>query len=378
MRGRRRAIGLLCLVVAGCHGADPSASPDAEVSAEPSVGASPAQSATADPPTGEPSQAAEPGDPTVALQGRAMEAIGAGGIDVVARVGATGFRLPENERVFDISGDRVLSARLEGGDGDPELVVRTIEGDIVRVIDPGMDIPQTGIVRGEDVYFGGVSLPEGSTNSFEAFDRGAWVAHGDAPPVPVLAAVQGVAVYTSIERSPDGRTIGIWRCGAACETLLVGTAGDVVTIPRPGLIALPNDVALVIGKFSDVTAYAVSDGAEVWRAETTGVYYGRYATNDGERIVISSIEDAGDDDASTTDELRIDVLEALTGTVQTSVLLSTDDRLAWLEPALSTDRYVAILDAVLPNVDEDPGEIRVVDLEAARLLGITLSFGDVP
>lgn len=230
----------------------------------------------------------EPDDPAEVLAGRAVEALGGGGIDAVMRIGAPGFLLSEHEHLLDVHGDRVLSGRIEDGDGNAQLIVRDLVGDLLREIDTGMEVPQTAIVRGDDVYFGGIDFPEDG-DPFEAMDRGAWVARGDAPPELIVAATPGVAIYHTFELSPDGRTIGISRCGEdACTTILMRQGSATVEVPKPGLIALTNDVALLIGRFSDVTAHAIAGGAELWRAETEGVYYGRYATTDGTRIVISS------------------------------------------------------------------------------------------
>jgi hypothetical protein len=375
-------IGALCVVLAiGCSVPDPAATrslgPGGSLSTDPAGGESPTPSVT------EPGMSVggvEPDDPAAAaaaLTGRAMEALGEGGADVVARIGADGFRLPDGERLVDVHGDRVLAARSGVDGATATLVVRDVDGELVREIDTGMHIPQTGIVRGEDVYFAGVDLGEDDADLVDAADRGAWIAHGDAPPEPLLPAEDGLAVYTAIERSPDGRTIGIWRCGEICATILIGPAGDAVKVPRPGLIALTDEVALVIGAFSDVTAFAVDDGAELWRAETDGAYYGRYATTDGGRIVLSSIENVGDD-TNTTDQLRIEVLDAMTGAVERTVLVSTGQSLLWVVRSLSSDRYVAILDSVLPNVDDGPHEVQVVDLETRQLLDVALALGDVP
>jgi hypothetical protein len=94
--------------------------------------------------------------------------------------------------------------------------------------------------------------------------------------------------------------------------------------------------------------------------------------------VISSVGDAGDDDGNSTDQLRVEVMDALTGVVERTVLVPTDDALFWVAPTLSSDRYVALLDSVLPNPDEGPRGVRVVDLDAGRLLNLELMLGDVP
>jgi hypothetical protein len=320
----------------------------------------------------------EPDDPAEALAGRAVEALGDGGIDVVMRIGAEGFRLPEGERLYNLDGDRVLSVVADSEGGKARMMVRDLGGAPLHAFDTGMQVPQTGIVRGDAVYFGGIDFGEDG-DPLTAMDRGAWVAHGDAPPESIVAARQGLAIYDAFELSPDGRTVGVSQCWEdACATTLLRQGAPALEIPKPGLIALTNEVALVIGQFSDVTAYAIADGAELWRAETDGVYYYRYATTDGARIVISSIEDAGDGDGNTTDQLRLEVLDALTGTVKRTVLVPTDDALFWVAPSLSSDRYVALLDSVLPNADEGTHAIRVVDLEAGRLLELELMLGDVP
>lgn len=372
---RRVGIGVLCmLLVVGCGAADPGDSGTADPSVTlPVESADVVQSIQ---PT-QSSPAVEPGDPSGELTGRAVEALGTGGVDVVMRIGAEGFRLPDGERLYDVHDDRVLAARPGKGRGDARLVVRNLDGDLIREIATGMQVPQTGIVRGDDVYFAGIDLGDDATDLDLATDRGVWVAHGDAPPAPVLPGKKGVAVYTAIERSPDGRTVGIWRCGKTCATLLVGPDGDVVEVPRPGLIALTNNVALLIGAFRDVTAYAIDDGAELWRAETAGIYYGRYAAADGERMVLSSVEPAADG-GSSTGQLRIELLDATTGAVERTVLVSTETALLTVVPSLSTDRYVALLDSVLPNADAGPHAIHLVDLDAGVLLEVELLLGDVP
>jgi len=322
---------------------------------------------------------AEPDDPAVALAGRAVEALGDGGIDAVMRIGAEGFRLPENERLYDVHGDRVLSVRTDAEDENARLIVRDLAGNLLREIDAGMQVPQTGIVRGDDVYFGGIDFAAGG-DPLDAWDRGAWVAHGDAPPEPIVAAEEGaVAIYQAFELSPDGRTIGIsLSAEGGFATILMRQGSAPVELPKAGLIALTNEVALLIGLFSDVTAFSISDGAELWRAQTDGVYYGRYATTDGARIVVSSIEDAGDNDGSSTDQLRIEVMDALSGTVERTVLVSTEHALLTVLPTLSSDRYVALLDGVIPNADEGSKAVQIIDLDAGRLLDLELMLGDIP
>jgi hypothetical protein len=46
-------------------------------------------------------------------------------------------------------------------------------------------------------------------------------------------------------------------------------------------------------------------------------------------------------------------------------------------PSLSTDRYVALLENVLPNPDDGPNEVHVVDLDAGLLLDVELLLGNV-
>lgn len=319
-----------------------------------------------------------PGNPAEALAGLAVEALGAGGSDVVMRIGAEGFRLPENERLYNLHGDRVLTAIADSEGGNARLIVRDLSGAPIRGFDTGMQVPQTGIVRGGDVYFGGIDFGEDG-DPFTAMDRGAWVARGQTPLESIVGARPGLAIYHAFELSPDGRTVGVSHCWeGTCATTLRREGAPTVEIPKAGLIALTNEVALLIGLFSDVTAYAISDGAELWRAETEGTYYFRYATSDGARIVISSIDDAGDDDGRSTDQLRIEDLDALTGTVERTVLVSTEISLLAVQPTLSSDRYVALFDGILPNADEGSQVVQVVDLDAGQLLDLELAFGDVP
>jgi hypothetical protein len=240
-----------------------------------------------------------------------------------------------------------------------------------------MHLPQTGIVRGDDVYFGGLDLgPEGDDLD-AATDLGVWVAHGGAPPELVREGEgAGLAVYTEIERSPDGATVGVWRCGESCSTILLRPGDDPVEIAKPGLIALTNDVALLIGDFSEVVAYRTDDGTELWRATTVGYYDDRYATSDGERIVLTSVEPAPG--GGSTDQLRVEVLDAATGEVRTTVLVSTAEMLLWPSASLSTDRYLALLEAVTPGPDDPRKTVHVVDLEAGVLLDDELNLGPVP
>jgi hypothetical protein len=320
----------------------------------------------------------EPGDPAAALTGRAVEALGAGGADVVMRIGAPGFRLPDRERLYNVDGDRVLSVIADPDGANARMVVRDLDGARLREFDAGLQVPQTGIVRGDDVYFGGIDFAD-PDDPMTAMDRGAWVSRADAPPEPIIAPREGIAIYQTFELSPDRRTIGIsLSTEDAFMTILVRQGSDPVEIPKGGLIALTNDVALLIGRFSDVTAYSISDGSELWRAETEGTYYFRYATSDGGRIVMSSIEDAGDGDGQSTDQMRIEVWDALTGTVERTVLVSTEETLFTLQPTLSTDRYAALFDGVLPDADEGSRVVRVVDLEREVLLDVELAFGPVP
>jgi hypothetical protein len=312
------------------------------------------------------------------LTGRAVEALGAGGIDLVMRIGAAGFRLPEGERLYNVDGDRVLSVAADAEGGTARMIVRDLNGALVREFDVGMQVPQTGIIRDDDVYFGGIDFAVlGDPDT--ATDRGAWVARGDAPPELLVAPDDGLAIYQAFELSPDGRTIGIsLSTEDAFVTILMRQGSDPVEIPKGGLIALTNEVALLIGRFSDVTAHSISDGAELWRAETEGAYYHRYATSDGARIVMSSIEDAGDNDGRSSDQMRIEVWDALTGTVEQTVLISTEAHLLTVQPTLSSDRYVALFDGVLPNADEGSKVVQIVDLASGQLLDVELEFGDVP
>jgi hypothetical protein len=386
MRGSQGAVISVVLALAGaCSVPAPAerVAPSESVASASSAASasSPSISPGADPTaTAEPvaSTIAEPGDPTLLLTGRGVEALGGGGTDVVMRIGAAGFRLPEGEQLYDLHGDRVLSVIADPDGANARMVVRDLNGAIIREFDTGMQVPQTGIVRGEDVYFGGIDFAV-LDDPMTAMDRGAWVVHGDAPAEPLIAPAEGLAIYHAFERSPDGQTIGIsFGTQGRNSTVLIRSGSDRVEIPRAGLIAMTNDVALLIGMFSDVTAFAIADGAELWRAETEGLYYGRYATTDGTRIVISSIENPDKDgDGISEDQLRIEVLDGLRGTVQRDVPLP-GDAYRTVMPTLSSDRYAALFDGVIPDAAEGSRVVQIVDLETGQLLDVELAFGDVP
>jgi hypothetical protein len=358
----RATFGIGCLlIVSACSVASLTGGPTADGTspATPSVSASVA-----------PETAAE------VLAGRPVAGIATGGADVVLRLGAEGFRLPADENLYDAHGDRALSARKAADLDTVNLVVRDLDGQVVREIESGMQIPQAAIVQGDDVYFAGVDAEEGDAG-LVVTDRGAWVARGDRPPEPLVAPRDRMR-YEAFHVSPDGRTVGLWACSEeACSTILIGPDGHAVEIPKPGLIALANDVALLIGRFSDVTAYGVADGAELWRAETDGAYYERFATSDGSGFVISSVEDAGNGDGNSTDQLRIEVLDAQTGAIEKTVLVSTEETLLWVAPSLSTDRFVALTEEVLPHPDEGSQSVLVVDLGEGQLLDTPLELGAV-
>ena len=220
----------------------------------------------------------ESDDSSAVLTGRAVEAID-GGLDVVLRIGAPGYRLPEGERMYDLHGDRVLSTRADPEGGNAWMIVRDLDGRLLHEFDTGMTVPQTGIIRGDDVYFGGIDIAEDPSDSD---DRGAWVVRGAAPPELILPPVAGLAIYQAFEVSPDGRTVGITRSaelGATTYLLRDATAREV---PKQLLlITITNEVAVLIGAFSDITAFAIEDGAELWHAETDGFYGTRYPTSDG-------------------------------------------------------------------------------------------------
>jgi hypothetical protein len=50
----------------------------------------------------------------------------------------------------------------------------------------------------------------------------------------------------------------------------------------------------------------------------------------------------------------------------------------WITPTLSSDRYAALLDTVVPSLVNGNGVVRIVDLEAGKLLDLELTFGEVP
>lgn len=335
---------------------------------------------TSAPPSVEPSRGATPAfnesdDPAAVLTGRAVEAID-GGVDAVLRIGAAGYRVPDDERIYDIHGDRVLTTRAAEG-VNATMIVRDLDGRVLREFDSGMSVPQTGIIRGEDVLFGGIDLAE---DPLDSIDRGAWVAAGDAPPTLLLPPSDGLAIYQAFEVSPDGRTVGITRSEREGATTYFVRDDSVIELPANLLlITMTNEVAVLIGAFSDITAFAIADGTELWRAETDGVYGPRYATSDGARIVNSVVEDDGDGDGQTSDQLRIELLDARTGVAGQTVRIPVEASPSpWVTPTLSSDRYVALLDTVLPNLADGPGPVQVVDLAAGTLLEVELQFGEVP
>jgi hypothetical protein len=317
----------------------------------------------------------ETGDPAALLAGRAVAGLGASGIDVVFRIGAEGFPLPEDEFILDIYGDRVLSARRVDRGSHPSLVVRDLEGQTIREIDPGMQVPQTAIIRGDDVYFAGIDVTYDAQGSIESLiDRGAWVARGDAAPESIYAPESPV-VYSRMQLSPDEQTVGFTRCDDVCATVLVGRgSGAVVEVPMPELIVVANEVALVIAphdQTNQVIAFAIADGTELWRA-VDGLYLGRYATSDGLRFVLSAsrrVEGRYDD--------RIEVLDANSGAIERTVALPDSTPPYWLTPSLSTDRYAAVIATVLPDTDEEPHSVRIADLEAGEFLDLELPLGEV-
>jgi hypothetical protein len=351
------ASGLACLLlVSACTVPVPADNPTS------SVGDSPAESASA--------------DPAGVLTGRAVEALD-GGRDVVLRIGVPGYRLPEGERMYDLHGDRVLSTRADPEGGNAWMIVRDLDGRQLHEFDTGMTVPQTGIIRGDAVYFGGIDIAEDPLGSD---DRGAWVVRGTGQPELILPPVAGPAIYNAFETSPDGRTVGITRSAELGATTYLLRDGTTREVPKQLLlITMTNDVTVLIGAFSDITAFAIADVAELWHAETGGLYGARYPSSDGTRIVNSVIEDAGEGDGNTQDQLRIEMLDALTGVAEQTVLIPAEQGpTPWVAPTLSSDRYVALLDTVLPSLVEGPGSVRVVDLEAGELLDLELTFGAVP
>jgi hypothetical protein len=326
--------------------------------------------------TGDSPSASASADPASVLTGLAVEALD-GGRDVVLRIGAPGYRLPEGERMYDLHGDRVLSTRPGSKGVNAWMIVRDLDGRLLHEFDTGMTVPQTGIIRGDDVYFGGIDLAE---DPLDSVDRGAWVTRGTRQPELILPPVAGVAIYNAFEASPDGRTVGITRSAEPGATTYLLRDGTVREVPKPLLlITMTNEVVVLIGAFSDITAFSIADVAELWHAETGGLYGARYPTSDGSRIVNSVIEDAGEGGGNTQDQLRIEVLDALTGTAEQTVLIPTEQSpTSWIKPTLSSDRYAALLDTVLPSLVDGPGVVRVVDLEAGELLDLELAFGAVP
>jgi hypothetical protein len=372
------ATGFLLVLVGGCSVEAPVESLATSESPTPVEIPTPVESRVPDATRLEPSPSppiAEPGDPAALLAGRAVAGLGAPGIDVVFRIGAEGFPLPEDEFILDIYGDRVLSARRVDRGLHPSLVVRDLEGQTIHEIDPGMQVPQTAIVRGDDVYFAGIDVTYDADGAIDALiDRGVWVAHGNCARQSIYAPESPV-VYSRMQLSPDEQTVGFTRCDDVCATVLVGRgSGAVVEVPRPELIVVANDVALVIAPHDEsnqVIAFAIADGTELWRA-VDGLYLGRYATSDGLRFVLSAsrrVEGRYED--------RIEVFDADSGAIERTVALPESTPPYWLAPSLSTDRYAAFIAMVLPTTDEGPHSVRIVDLEAGEFLDLELPLGEV-
>lgn len=378
---RRARAGLLCVVLAGaCSVPAPADSPSPTHSVPPVESPVQLESPSLEAGSADASPSASIatlGDPNADLSGRGVEALGGGGADVVLRIGAPGYRLPEDERLYDLHGDRVLTTRADPEGGNAWMIVRDLDGNVLREFDTGMNVPQTGIIRGEYVYFGGIDMAE---DPLDSIDLGAWVARGDAPLEPVLPPTAGLAIYQAFEVSPDGRTVGVTRSAENGATTYLIRDRTIIEVAKPLLlITMTNEVAVLIGAFSDITAFAIGDGAELWHAETDGFYGERFATSDGARIVNSIVEDAGNADGNSQDQLRIEVVDALTGAAEQVVLVPTERSPSpWLAPTLSSDRYAALLDTVLPNADEGPHAVQVVDLEVGELLEDELTLGDVP
>jgi hypothetical protein len=306
-----------------------------------------------------------------------VEALAGGGVDAVLRIGASGYRLPDDERLYNLHGDRVLTTRPGPDGGNTWMVVRDLEGNILHEFDTGMTVPQTGIVRGDDVYFGGVDLDE--EDAFDSIDRGAWVVHGDGPPETLVAPTGSLAIYQEFHTSPDGSIVGVTRSEEeGAVTYFVEDGATTKLQENLLLITMTNEVAVLIGAFSDITAFDTEDGTELWHAEVEGFYGARYATSDG-RIVNSVVEDAGDGDGNSQDQLRIEVLDARTGVATQTVLIPIETGPSpWITPTLSSDRYAALVNTVLPSVTDGPGTVRIVDLDAGELLDLELEFGEVP
>jgi hypothetical protein len=307
-------------------------------------------------------------DPARALAGRPVAGLAEGGVDAVLRIGQPGWALPEAEALLDIHGDRVLS-----GIGDPDgsnarLRVRDLEGTLIHTIEAGFNIPQAAIVRGDEVFFAGVQAdPDGDDLDFE--DRGVWVARGEEPPQLVVAE-SGVARYHELHLSPDGRTLGIWACGFECSSVLVDRSGRTLKIDQPGLDALTNQAAVLLASWSGIVAHDVSTGTELWRRESDGTNWGRHALADGRRLIHSVIEDEGD-----PDQLRMELIDAATGTVELTVRVPADGPGWYVSPTLSTDRFAVLVPSVLPDAEDAPIGVMVVDLDDGEIVDVDLALG---
>jgi hypothetical protein len=370
------------LALTGCSGAGSTpetGSPDvADTSGMPATSAAPGSSSAPEPSASaasEPSASAgrEPSaadDPVQALTGRAVEGL-ADKDDAILRIGAPGWALPD-EAIFDVFGDRVLSAVAGEADANARLRIRDLAGNVIREIDAGFNLPQTGIVRGDDVIYAGVQFPP-DKDPFDNEDRGVWIAHGDRSPERIVDPSDTI-VYRTLVRSPDGRTIGAEACGEACRTLLVPDAGEPRVIDRPGLDALTDDTAVFLASWSGIAGVGVDDGVVRWTHDPgDGVNWGRYATADGRRIVHATSLD-GEEPGSAGDVFRIEVIDGTSGEVERTIDIPIDEVRWGLAPELSTDRYGVLLSTVLPKAEDAPVPVRVVDLADGETLDIDLEL----
>lgn len=192
-----------------------------------------------------------------------------------------------------------------------------------------------------------------------------WVARGDDAPRQVMQP-RGAIRYQELNLSPDGRILGIWVCGLDCRSILLDRSGRDVQIEAPGLDALTNTAAILLVSWSGIAGYAVDDGVELWRRESDGTNWGRHALADGRRLLHAVMDGEG------AGQLVVEIIDGISGTVELSVEVPVEGPSWYVSPTLSTDRFAVLVPGVLPDAEEAPLEIRVVDLSNGRLVDTDL------
>jgi len=369
-------LGLCGILLTGCTAADDGLGPGTSSSGMP-TSPEPSGPATSPEPSALPTAAQPSALPTspereaaAALAGRAIEAL-ADGEDAILRIAEPGWMLP-GEVILDVFDDRVLSGVSDEGDGGAQLIVRDLAGDVIREIDVGFNLPQAGIVRHDAVFFAGAQVDPGA-DPLELEDRGVWLARGDEAPRRIREP-EGALRYQELHVSPNGATLGIGLCSDACKTVVLREDQEPLEIPHPGLTALTDTTAIVLTSWSGIAGHGLVDGSRRWTIESQGVVWSTHAMADGRRIVHTSLGDDGDDDGDTTDEFRVEVVDAATGAVTLRIPIPLTAERWTLSATLSTDRYAVLVPSVLPDAAEAPIALLVIDLTDGSTLAVDLTL----